>query len=158
MLLLAPLPCKYISWKSYHILLPFLLLKNEEVPKVSTSCSGLKYTTFMVKKMNKSKLLGYFPFYMLKMFEFPMFYHYCSSNIKLVSTATNTSLLKLYWIRLLPLILLGSFVVDHHSHGEKLEKSIKVLKSFLKASNISSDYLNLRSQNPIEGKKNKKMS
>lgn len=106
--------------------------------------------------MNKSKLLGYFPFYMLKMFEFPMFYHHCSSNIKLVSTATNTSLLKLSWIRLLFLTLLGSFVVDHHSHGEKLEKSIKILKSFLKAANISSDNLNLRSQNPREWKKTKR--
>lgn len=105
--------------------------------------------------MDKSKLLGYFPFYMLKMFEFPMFYHHCSSNIKLVSTATNTSLLKLSWTRLLFLTLLGSFVVDHHSHGEKLEKSIKILKSFLKAANISSDNLNLRSQNPREWKKQK---
>lgn len=132
MLLLAPLPCKHISCKSYHILLTFLLLKNEEVAKVSISCSGLKNNHIYGEKMKKFKLLGYFPFYVLKMFEFPMFYHYCSSNIKLVSTATNTSLLKLYWIRLLSLILLGSFVVDHHSHGEKFEKSIKVLKSFWK--------------------------
>ena len=29
--------------------------------------------------MNKSKLLGYFPFYVLKMFAFPMFYHQFSS-------------------------------------------------------------------------------
>lgn len=125
MLLLSSLLVKTLDCKSHCILLQFLLLKNKEVTDTSFNCRYLKSFNIMVEK---SKLLGYFLFHLPMMSEFSAFWsslYIKFSNTKLVLITINTLMLKLYWIRLLFLTLLGSLTDDHHSHKEKLEKPIR---------------------------------